>query len=127
MQESGVYSYEEAINDPIHGRRWRDAKYNKLDNLATHHTWEYEELPLGRKSIASKWVFKVKYNFDGTIERFKARLIAQGLSHVSGIDFDKTFPLTVRRKSLRIFLVISAILGLIAHQVNMSELNFESL
>ena len=69
-------AYDEAINDPIHGRRWREAIEEELQNLESHHTWEYEKLPPGRKAIGSKWVFKVKYNPDGSVSRFKARLIA---------------------------------------------------
>lgn len=69
LQESGVRSYEEAINN------------SKPDNLTTHHTWKYEELPPSQKSIGSRGVFKEKYNSDETIDRIKAGLIAQGFRH----------------------------------------------
>lgn len=42
-------TYEEAVSDPIHGRQWRDAVEEELHNLESHHTWEFEELPSGRK------------------------------------------------------------------------------
>lgn len=60
-------TYEEAVSNPIHGRQWRDAVEEELHNLESHHTWEFEELPSGRKPIGSKWVFKVKYNPDGSV------------------------------------------------------------
>lgn len=47
-------SCEEATNDPIHGRRWRGAIEEELQNLENHQTWEYDELPPGRKAIGSK-------------------------------------------------------------------------
>lgn len=65
------------------------------------------------KAIGCKWVFKVKYNPNGSIERYKARLVAQGFSQVHEIDYTKTFAPTIRRESLRIFLAIAAILGMI--------------
>ena len=120
-------TYDEAISDPIHGRRWREAIEEELQNLEDHHMWEYKQLPHNRKAIGSKWVFKVKYHPDGSVARFKARLVAQGFSQVQGIDFSETFAPTVRRKSLQIFLAISAMLGLIIHQVDIIGAYLESL
>lgn len=73
-------SYDEAVADPINGTHWRQAVEEELHNLRKHYTWSYERLPEGQKGIGCKWVFKVKYNPDGSIERYKARLVAQGFS-----------------------------------------------
>lgn len=75
-------TYDEAISDLIPERHWREAIEEELQNLENHHTWEYEQLPNKRKAIGSKWVFKVKYHPDGSVARFKARLVAQGFSQV---------------------------------------------
>lgn len=120
-------SYDEAVNDPIHGRRWREAIEDELQNLENHQTWEYDKLPLGRKAIGSKWMFKVKYNTDGSVARFKARLVAQGFSQVHGINFSETFALTVRRESLRIYLALCLMLNLFIHQVDIVGAYVESL
>lgn len=101
--------YDEAIANPIHSHQWREAIEEELQNLEQHSTWEYDELPSGRVAIGSKWVFRVKYHPDGLVARYKARLVAQEYSQIPGIDFNKTFAPTVRRESLRIFLVISAL------------------
>lgn len=58
-------------------------------------------------------MFRVKCNPDGIIERYKARLMAQGFAPVPEIDYTKTFAPTIRRKSLRIFLAIAAMIGMI--------------
>lgn len=47
-------SYNEAVNDLIHGRRWQEAIEDKLQNLENHQTWEYDKLPLEQKAIRSK-------------------------------------------------------------------------
>ena len=119
-------SYNEAVNNPIHGRRWREAIEKELQNLENHQTWEYEELPPERKAIGSKWVFKVKYHPDGSVARFKARLVAQGFSQVQGVDFSETFAPTVRRRSLQIYLALCMMLNLIIHQMDMVGTYLES-
>ena len=111
-------SYKETINDANHGRRWRKAIEEELQNLENHQTWEYGELPLGRKAIGSKWVFKVKYHLDGSVARFKVRLVTQGFFQVQGIEFLETFAPTVRRESLHIYLALCLMLNLFIHQVD---------
>ena len=55
--------------------------------------WELVELPDGRKPVGNKWVFKLKTDEDGRIERYKARLVAQGYTQIFGMDYDETFAL----------------------------------
>ena len=71
-------SYDKTIADPIYGTRWRQAIEEKIHNLEIYHTWKYEELLESRKVIEYKWVFRVKYNSNRNIKRFKACLVAQG-------------------------------------------------
>ena len=47
-------SFNKAINDAIHGQRWREAIEEELQNFENHQTWEYDKLPPGRKAIGSK-------------------------------------------------------------------------
>ena len=119
--------YKDAISNLIYGRQWKDVVEEKLHSLESHHTWEFEELLQGRKAIGSKCVFKVKYYTDGTVARFKARLVAQGFYQVSDIDFTETFAPTVRWKLLRIYLAICILLGLIIYQVDIIRAYLESV
>lgn len=48
------------------------------DALYTNDTWELVKLPIGKNVIGCKWVYKIKHKIDGTIERFKARLVVKG-------------------------------------------------
>ncbi|PKI35626.1 hypothetical protein CRG98_044080, partial [Punica granatum] len=66
-------SYQEAIRD----ERWRVAMGEEIRALELNKTWTVEQLPLGKRPIGCKWVYKVKRRADGSVERYKARLVAK--------------------------------------------------
>lgn len=67
-------TYTEAMKD----ERWRHAMQHEIQALENNGTWTVESLPLGKKAIGCKWVNRIKYNSDGSIERFKAKLVILG-------------------------------------------------
>eukprot|EP00253_Pinus_taeda_P020234 PITA_20234 len=72
-----------------------------VDEMASLHkneAWDLVELPIGRKPIGSKWVFKKKINAEGKVEKYKARSVEKGYSQVPGIDFGDTFSPIARCK-----------------------------
>ena len=93
-------SIEEEINSPEKSK-WEKAMETEMQSLKANKVWDLVELPKGRKAIGSKWVYKVKTGADGQIERYKARLVAQGFSQKYGDDYDETFCPVVRLESLR--------------------------
>jgi len=68
--------------------------------------------------VTSMWVFKVKRQSDGAIERFKARLVARGFSQQRGIDFDETFAPIAKLQSIRLILALAAMNDLELHQMD---------
>jgi histone deacetylase 1/2 len=67
-----------------------------------------ENLPLGRNAIGNKWVFKVKAKPDGLVDRFKARLVAQGFNQRARVDYYETISHVVKLSTLRTLLAIAA-------------------
>ncbi|GKD61464.1 ribonuclease H-like domain-containing protein, partial [Tanacetum coccineum] len=63
--------------DASQHKHWVDAMNAEMDALSRNNTWDIVDLLVGRKAIGSKWVWKIKYNYDGEIERYKARLVVK--------------------------------------------------
>lgn len=61
-------------------------------------------LPAGHKPIGCKWVYKIKYKADSTIEHYKARLVAKGYTQVEGAIYLETFVPTAKLTTLRCLL-----------------------
>ena len=89
-----------SISDALTTREWVDAMQAEIDSLHDNGVWDLVPLPEGRKAVGSKWVYKVKKNADGSVERCKARLVAQGFSQREGLDYDETFSPVVRSESV---------------------------
>jgi hypothetical protein len=70
---------EEAYSSPDAGF-WKEAIRSEMNSIMSNATWEVVEHPYGCKPIRSKWVFNKKLRSDGTIERYKARLVIKGYS-----------------------------------------------
>ena len=83
----------------------------EIDNHTQRRTWELVPLPKGRKAIGSRWTYSIKFNSDGSITRYKARLVAQGFSQVIGIDYYDTFAPTIRLETVRTLLHLTAAHG----------------
>lgn len=72
-------------------QQWEHAAREEMASIQQAGTWTLTPLPAGRQAIGCKWVLKVKRKADGTVDRYKMRLVAKGFSQKEGIDYDETF------------------------------------
>jgi hypothetical protein len=83
---------------------WLVAMDAEWKSLQKHATWEAMPLPSSRRAIGVRWVFKVKRLPDGRLDKYKARLVAEGYKQVQGLDYDLLFAPVAKRTSLLYFL-----------------------
>ncbi|CAI8584818.1 unnamed protein product [Vicia faba] len=90
----------------------------EIQALEDNGTWTTEDLPSRKKTIGYKWIYKIKYNSDGSIERHKARLVIHGNRQVEGINYNETFVHTTKMVIVRTFLAIAAAKNFQLHQMD---------
>jgi Reverse transcriptase (RNA-dependent DNA polymerase) len=100
---------------------WRQACATELAALHEMGAWVLAPLPHGRKALPCKWVFKRKLNSDGSLERYKARLVLCGNRQQFGQDYTDVFSPVARRSSIRLFFAVVASLDLECHQLDISN------
>ncbi|XP_074300473.1 uncharacterized protein LOC141631744 [Silene latifolia] len=110
-------SFKEAICDS----RWKKAMEEEIDALKANKTWSVVDLPPNKSAIGCMWVYKIKRKSDGSIERYKARLVVFGNHQVEGIDFVETFAPTVKMVTVRTFLALAAINNWELHQMDVQN------
>ncbi|KAJ7954112.1 Retrovirus-related Pol polyprotein from transposon TNT 1-94 [Quillaja saponaria] len=99
--------WKEALADP----KWEDAMVEEMKALSKNDTWELASLPYGKRAVGCKWVFTIKRKADGTIERYKARLVARGFTQTYGVDYQETFAPVAKMNSIRVLISCAVNLG----------------
>jgi len=101
--------------------KWQQAIIAEHQSIIDAGVWEVhdrQDLLQERKAVNSRWVFTVKLNTDGSIERYKARLVVKGYSQIAGIDYAKTFAPVTRYGSLRLVIALAVNLGLLLEHLD---------
>ena len=97
-------SYEETTSD----EKWIQVMNEEIQSIEKNNTWELTSLPVGKKPIGVKWVYKTKYKPDGNIDRFKARLVAKSYKHKPSIDYSEVFAPVARLDTVRTIIALVA-------------------
>ena len=102
----------------VRTKKWNAAMQREM--LKENQIWELVELPEGRRAVGIKWVYKLNTCSDGSIECYKAQLVAKEFSQKFGTDYDETFCPVVRLESFRTLVALSVQNGLTLHQVDVT-------
>ncbi|GJY63767.1 zinc finger, CCHC-type containing protein [Tanacetum coccineum] len=97
---------------------WKEAVDDEIGSIMENNTWVLSDLPPGCKPLGCKWIFKRKMKVDGTIDKFKARLVIQGFRQKEGIDYFDTYAPVARISTIRLLIALAATHNLVIHQMD---------
>jgi hypothetical protein len=100
---------------------WRCAMEKEYDALITNNTWDLVPHPISSNAITDKWIFKHKFNSDGTLKRYKAHWVLRSLTQWPDVDYDETFSLVVKSATVRIVLSLAISRSWLVHQLNVKN------
>ncbi|GJW54778.1 zinc finger, CCHC-type containing protein [Tanacetum coccineum] len=112
-EDSGGSVVSERVTDEI-----KEAINDEMDSIMGNNTWVLTDLPPGCRPLGCKWIFKRKLKVDGTVEKFKARLVIQDFKQKSGIDYFDTYAPVARISTIRLLIAMASIHNLIIHQMD---------
>ena len=104
----------EALNGE-QSSQWREATESEYSSLLKNDTWDPPE---GKNVVSPRWVLKVKRDENSSVNRFKARLVAQGYSQVKGVDYDEVFSPMAQNTSVKSLLALANAHDLEIHQMD---------
>lgn len=85
-------TYKEAVKH----KEWQQAMVEEYKAVIDNNTWKLVKCPANVKPIGCKWVYRIKYNQKGELDKYKARLVAKGFAQQEGIDYEETFAPTAK-------------------------------
>ncbi|XP_058732599.1 uncharacterized protein LOC131604129 [Vicia villosa] len=95
---------QEALQKP----KWISVVREEVQALVRNGTWEITAIPEGKKVVGCKWIFLIKHNADGSIKKYKARLVAKRFRQSYGVDYKDTFAPVGKLNSVRVLLSLTA-------------------
>ncbi|GKB27819.1 ribonuclease H-like domain-containing protein [Tanacetum coccineum] len=110
-------SYRDAFSDP----NWKNAMRDEYHALVKNKTWTLVPRPPDTNIVRCMWLFRHKYLADGTLSRYKARLVANGSTQLEGVDVDETFSPVVKSGTIRTVLSLAASRHWLIHQLDVKN------
>ena len=108
MLEDEPQSFKESMSSP-EAPYWKEAINDEVESILQNHTWELVDLPPGSKPLGYKWIFKKKMKVEGSIDKYKARLVIKGYKQKEGLDYFDTYSRVTRISSIRMLIAIAVV------------------
>lgn len=120
FEEVASTNFDEAIKCRD-SEKWLSAMEEKKQAFENNKTWVLVLLPPGKHSIDNRWVLRIKNTSDGSIERYRARLVALGVFQRAGFDYDETFSPVARYDAIRAVIAVAVEENLVLGQFDIKS------
>ena len=100
---------------------WRQAMQEEIAALEANHTWDIEPCPPTIVPLGCKWVYSVKVRSDGSLDRYKARLVALGNNQEYGVNYEETFAPVAKMTIVHTILALAASSDWPLHQMDVKN------
>ncbi|PHT78051.1 hypothetical protein T459_16103 [Capsicum annuum] len=97
---------------------WKETVNSEIDSNLRNDTWELVHLPSKNKPLGSKWIFKRKMKVDGTIDKYRTRLVVNGFKQKTGLDYFNTYSPVTRITLIQMLIALAAVYDLQIHQMD---------
>jgi hypothetical protein len=114
-------SIPRSVSEALQNPKWATAMQVEMDVLQANQTWELVPLPSDEKTVGCKWVFTVKYLADGSVDWYKACLVAKGFTQVQGKYFGATFAPVAKFTCVRLLVSLVASHSWHLHQLDVKN------
>jgi Reverse transcriptase (RNA-dependent DNA polymerase) len=98
--------YKEAMSS-INAEYWKPSCHVKYDTLIGYHTWTLVERPPNTNIVGNRWIFRIKRDNLGLVNKFKSCLVAQGFSQIEGLNYNETYSPTIRFTTICLILALA--------------------
>ena len=87
---------------------WKQAMVDEFNALMRNNTWTLVPFCDRMNIVDNKWVFRLKYNHDGSVQCYKAKLVAKGFQQTASVDFNETFSPVIKPYTIHVILTLDA-------------------
>jgi hypothetical protein len=103
------------------GLNWRGAMEEEFASLIANNTRDLVPRPVGSNVITGKWIFKHKFNYDGSLEWYKAQWVLRAFTHQPDVDYDETFRSIAKPTTLHMVLSLAVSHSWPVHQFDVKN------
>lgn len=126
-EESDMVMFAATNTDPIYfedavkSEKWRHAMDVEMEAIEKNGTWELIDLPEGGKKIGVKWIYKTKFDENGEVTKYKARLVVKGYAQQHGVDYTEVFAPVARMETIRLVIALATLRGWPLYQLDVKS------
>ncbi|KAL0430747.1 UNVERIFIED_CONTAM: Retrovirus-related Pol polyprotein from transposon RE2 [Sesamum radiatum] len=115
--EDDPITFKDAMSSS-EAKQWKEAVKSDIDSTESNGTWMLVDLPPRCTTIGCKWIFKKKLKPNGTVDKFKSRLVAKGFKQNEGIDYFDTYSPVVWLTTIQVLIALASVYSLPIHQMD---------